>query len=427
MTACSFCKEDFYRQPRENQTQADCRPCLKGGTCADNTSLAQVQVHHTHWRLHQHSKSIYPCHTSGNHSPCHGGSLAGLDGAGYCQAGHYGPLCELCEHDNGASDDEVTLFYFNRLAAQCTECPPATNLVLIGGGVVAGLATLAVLAPLTYQHLSNGAKDRVSRAGALLVARLRSIDVVPRVKQLFAFYQTVSAIPQVYNVRMPAVYTEWTSSITGVFDLDWSNIAVPGSCLTGGFVSRLFLRGIVPLVLMAVVLFVGWASSVGSHYHRAIRGAGRRAPKAQSRRASVIALGEAAAAKQPILNGLMTTLPWVLVLSFTLCASTSTSIFAAWMCDSYESDLPSCFGDECTTPTRSFLRDDPSLECYTDRHAEVTTLAAVFVLIWPAGMPILYLSVLVPCKHAIKHRQTTRLVQATGFLHREYKPELFWW
>ena len=38
-----------------------------------------------------------------------------------------------------------------------------------------------------------------------------------------------------------------------------------------------------------------------------------------------------------------------------------------------------------------------------------------------------YIAVLWPSRRDLLQRKSTRLVRATGFLHREYKPHLFWW
>eukprot|EP00964_Phaeocystis_antarctica_P025281 scaffold14193_cov85-Phaeocystis_antarctica.AAC.3 len=42
-------------------------------------------------------------------------------------------------------------------------------------------------------------------------------------------------------------------------------------------------------------------------------------------------------------------------------------------------------------------------------------------------MPLMYMLVLFPSREALRQGRTTRMVKATAFLHKEYKPTFFWW
>ena len=54
-----------------------------------------------------------------------------------------------------------------------------------------------------------------------------ALSLMPKAKIVFAFSQSVTVLPSVYNVKLPPRYYEWTSFLD-VFVIDWSQFAVPG-------------------------------------------------------------------------------------------------------------------------------------------------------------------------------------------------------
>ena len=67
------------------------------------------------------------------------------------------------------------------------------------------------------------------------------------------------------------------------------------------------------------------------------------------------------------------------------------------------------------------LREDPSVVCNSDEHRKVEQAALVFVFIWPVGMPLMFLALL------LLSRRWPLLASGTAVLHQEYKEEFFWW
>ena len=130
-------------------------------------------------------------------------------------------------------------------------------------------------------------------------------------------------------------------------------------------------------------------------------------------------------------TALQRSLPFILLASFTLTPSVSKGIFATLACAKYQLDDPdSCKETGCNE--RSFLVEDPTIVCsdrgeIPDYYAYLRTLAWVFMVMWPIGMPLLNLAVLYPNKVALRQRRKTQGVKATQFLHKEYSPLYFWW
>jgi hypothetical protein len=85
------------------------------------------------WRLSTQTNELHVCRgydrfsvtnaSLGNGiSPCVGGADSGLEGSGYCRAGHHGKLCEACSEPQ---------HYFHEQEVKCMPCPPASSILSI--------------------------------------------------------------------------------------------------------------------------------------------------------------------------------------------------------------------------------------------------------------------------------------------------------
>jgi len=251
----------------------------------------------------------------------------------------------------------------------------------------------------------------------------------------------------VYNVQLPDLYYEWTGFLN-VFDIDWSNFFIPGACLEGGYVSRLLLRSVGPLVLIAVVFLVSFAVNIG----QALIDTG-------SFGRSFVQLG---AKRKLLTRAVVKSLPSVLFLSFCLCAPTTSAIFKTWDCVEYVEDSLAPTGkleDQVTSAGVRFLRSDLRTTCNTfvgsettrpAEYEEIESIAWMFAIIYSIIFPCIFMGVLLPSRKTLRQRRSTQIVRATAFsdpnpnanpnpnpnpdpnqvratafLHREYEPEYF--
>eukprot|EP00966_Prymnesium_polylepis_P075481 1750685-Prymnesium_polylepis.1 len=170
-----------------------------------------------------------------------------------------------------------------------------------------------------------------------------------------AFFQTVGYLPAVYGLDLPDYYYEWLGFFS-FFEIDWSGFAIPGACLEGGFRSRLWLRGIGPLTLVAGLCLAGWLWRIGAHVIQRAEG------------------------RPPWISSLLTALPMVLIIVFVLVAGTSSSIFAVWNCEEFDFD-------SAAASKVAYLRADISLRCDSsdEEYSQVESLAFAFVALWPVG------------------------------------------
>jgi len=236
---------------------------------------------------------------------------------------------------------------------------------------------------------------------------LQNVAFMPKLKLIFGFFQSVAFLPDVCGLEMPPWYSDWIPFIN-FFEVDWSGILIPGECLEGGFRTRILLRGVGPLTPIVTVPVIGcavqiiWDRMRGSHLLQSTYSRFRSA----------------------MLSSLQKTLPLVLFIAFIFVAPVSSSIFAAWTCETYELDSIAV-----PLETTAFLVADHSLQCdlSNKEYSRMVSLAFVFVGIWPIGVPFLFLVVLLRCRSPILKGRLTRLVQSTSFLHKEYVKHFYWW
>ena len=174
----------------------------------------------------------------------------------------------------------------------------------------------------------------------------------------------------------------------------------PGQCISLGFRYRLLLRVISPtLLLIAIPL-----CTIAIFYCRRACGLGTRG--------------------RWLSDALAVAVPFDLLVAFMLCPTVSKGIFDTWDCTKYE--LNGATGD-----VRTFLNADLQIVCSGNDHPEeydaITTIAYFFLLLWPIGMPLIFLLVLFPSREALRQKRSTRMVKATAFLHKEYDTMFFWW
>ena len=367
LCAVCSCMQGTFKWPFVNSTELRCDTCLSGAHCEANATLADVHVLPRHWRLSARSHVISVCREgSSGLSACAGGQSADHEGEGYCERGHYGPLCEVCVNSSQ---------YFNKEIAHCIDCPVAAETAGWSGAIIGGTGLVLVITWLVFRKYRSSALALVRR---FVIKPAATMALMPKLKLLISFYGMVSALPTVYNVQLPSQYYEWMGFLD-FLELDWSHLMIPGQCLPGGFVERLFLRGLGPLVfVLAVFLLCAVAAPVlrcFKHDRRAHVGE----KKASIRKAHTHVLTQS----------LLDALPYVLFVCFCICASTASSVFATWSCAEYEEDSTV----EPVT-TRSFLRSDPSVECNTDEWQVAANAALFFVFLWAVAMPLMFLGVL---------------------------------
>ena len=407
---CDSCQASYYSlnvtAVGSNGTRIECKACLVDAHCPVGTSLGSVQLNRGRWRLSGLARQTYSCrqHTDKDGTivtPCRGNATAGEDGNGYCEAGHYGPRCVLCRDHDGARR------YLSDSSNQCKNCPDVGSAVLIAFVVIAAVLLLVAAALLWLSRSPARFARRARMTYDWLRFRVAGVAIMPKLKILIAFYQSVVVIPEVYNVVLPDRFTNWLSFISWI-QLQWTEFIVPGNCLSGGFIGRLLLRGLTPIGVLLVLPVVRPVLSLCQR---------RRAKQPEMDTPIERPMGPMGPMGSSFALAILGALPLMLFFMYCFITSIARGIFAAWSCEEFVAD-----STQTPAETRSFLRDDLRVECWRTReHEQIRSLAVFFVMLWPVAVPLTFLALVLPIRRALVERQATRLVRATFFLHREYE------
>ena len=112
--------------------------------------------------------------------------------------------------------------------------------------------------------------------------------------------------------------------------------------------------------------------------------------------------------------GVIRALPYLLYILFFAFPLVSSRAFQAFDCEEFDDG------------TR-FLRADYSLACYGTEYGRVVSLGWVAIALYPIGVPLLYLALLLSARKAILTETPTELSRSLTFLHQDYAPSMFWW
>ena len=184
---------------------------------------------------------------------------------------------------------------------------------------------------------------------------------------------------------MPASVAALLDNFEGL-NLNIDSVGLPLPCLQiGSFFNRLLFVVLMPY--MIAVLIIVWCTS-----------------------------SEALAASSTWLKGgLIRALPYLLGLSFLAFPMVSSLAFQAFNCE--------IFDDNST-----FLRADYSLDCNdAEEYGPVVALAWTAIVIYPLGIPLSCLVLLLSTREAILTEQPTPLSRSLAFLHKDYEPSMYWW
>eukprot|EP00966_Prymnesium_polylepis_P291011 6720843-Prymnesium_polylepis.1 len=124
---------------------------------------------------------------------------------------------------------------------------------------------------------------------------------------------------------------------------EWSDFVIPASCFSGGFRGRLVIDALAPFALIVALLAARKALGIVNHLlggcKQQISPVERLSSRLSSERLS--SSGSQTTImwlKLRLLKDRRSTLPMVLFVIFCVTPSTSTSILAAWSCETFQVD-----------------------------------------------------------------------------------------
>ena len=187
---------------------------------------------------------------------------------------------------------------------------------------------------------------------------------------------------------MPGRLSNWLT-VLAPFSFDVGSFIFPDWKCVGGLITRLAFNGLWPLMLMLVVALALTA-------REGVR-------------------------KGSLQSAALRSLEGAVFLSYCVLPSVTRSLFLAFQCQS--------FGfDDLASETKSYLTASLDVECSgTGAHQPIVSLAAVFIVLWPVGFPLLYAFLLYRCRHPIQSHQLSPLSRAIRFLWSDYKDTYYWY
>uniref|UniRef100_A0A7S4F8J4 Uncharacterized protein n=1 Tax=Chrysotila carterae TaxID=13221 RepID=A0A7S4F8J4_CHRCT len=398
--ACSICDSGFYKNFSFDSGDA-CTDCsfVNGIACPRNSTLDNLRIRQGYWRHSEQTRVVYDCRNGENGwTPCAGGRDAGVEGDGYCAPGYEGPVCEVCSKTNS---------YFKESSARCVDCGDAIrNAVAL---LVACVFAIVLIVGLVSTVRSSWQPRNATAASVLLQARRlyqvwRQLGMQSKVKQAIGFYQVVASTPTVFDVSLPdESYANWVRALSWPAFVD--SIFLPGKCYSENYLALLLSGSLWPwgAIAAGLVASVAWESACK----------GKRQRPSPSWRGTIA-------------RGVGRILPFALLLTFLCVVSASTRVFKTFLCDSFVFEDGDAANDYKPV-YRSYLHDDYSLDCSSSEYRRSRNWAYALIALWPAGIPFFYSLFLGLNRKAIYDRKPNELSRSIGFLHRDYKTQLFWW
>ncbi|KAL1512389.1 hypothetical protein AB1Y20_005647 [Prymnesium parvum] len=397
-SGCTFCAENYYGSVESPLRCTSCNT-LEGVRCPANTTASTLALHRGFWRHSVTTLETWPCKSQGSWSPCRGGVDAGDEGTGYCEAEYYGPRCELCRRED---------YYFDAGAISCRPCTDVRLQAAIAFGTIAA-CVVVVFGTLAELSRSAWDEDRLVRRLRQSAGQFKSLwlraGMQCKLKTIIGFAQCISAVPSVFNVRLPDALREF-EELHEWLQLPYKiglTFAIDSTCL-GQYNVRLLLTSLWPFALILLILAicaVRQAWLMGYFYLRSVS-----AKEWCNRELAGQVLQEGG--------------PVILVLTFALVPAISSRIFRTFLCVRFQYD-------DDLSQTRRYMQEDLAVSCDSDAYSSAFVMGLLLTLLWPVGVPLLYAGLLWANREAIITGKKTQQSAAIGFLHNDYEPYAFFW
>ena len=399
---CDVCGEGYYRvDPSIPPSTDSCRLCPRGASCGLDTTMATLNLSVGFWRLSNRTIDIQSCGAQGADARCRGGVTSIGDDS--CAPGLSGPWCQVCPADT----------YFDEKDGLCQDCPELRAAPILGF-LFALLITVAVGVALFRTRRRHPLIRRYRRAVRGVLSLKSSLQAKGKIA--LSFHQIALTLDSTYSVVLPPSYTDWTRSIKNAISLfDVSDlIGIKTACLGGGYESRMIAVAVGPLLLTALVMasVIVWKliSLIPGFLPAGLMSRG--ADRHRYRTAGAPSL----AIRNAVVDGVVSGIPFMLLVSFFFVSGVSSDIFKAMACVGFGVDD---IGQDASVPAareeRFFLCKQLSIECYTSEHDSLKRVMWVFAAIWPVGVVCFYALLLYPVRDSMFSGKKTTMTRSLSF------------
>jgi hypothetical protein len=404
--ACVTCATGTYSLEYPVTTKTTCDDCTsKSGVTTCYADVLVIQE--GYWRRHNTSIAVLDCLES---SSCIGGAYVAND---LCETGYEGPLCAVCADgyyrdgqqcsvcDDSGSISSVLAFYIAVAILlvgvmtfffylKCIDTKPElekTQSIRKILGEIDNLSTDSGEVNSQVEGTVSGSDALPKptfkeRAMAWFQAEYKDLRI--KLKIVITTYQIISAIPSVLSVRFPSAF----DSFLGAFNVFNLNVvsSIPVGCTQNyTFVDELVFTTLFPIALALILLTMYILDALWQV------------------RVLVFcsALPPAVLVRLHRLNSQYLT--YFFFLTYLVLPSVSTKIFQMFLCTNVDPR------DEDNDTYDTFLIADMDISCTSEYYYKGVAYAAVMLLVYVIGVPLMYFVLLYRNREELSHRDDIQL------------------
>ncbi|GMH59823.1 hypothetical protein TrLO_g3452 [Triparma laevis f. longispina] len=391
-TACS-CDRQYYFKPGDKNDDDDgdgnsdyyvgnCTRCPVDITTCEEPGLKieTLPLVLGYWRSSGDSDNIVKCYTE---SACVHTNVTimftnGSNVNDQCNAGHHGPICNICDED-----------YAKSITGRCDICVNGKEVPIemyyLGG---AGAFVMLVISVLTVRRMMDTKNSAAEELTKMRNDKKNWFKKTRTTIKIFtSFYQVTSQFEDTLSVRFPENFENFARAIKGFITLDFIKIAKVGCIMEVNFYHKLVFMTLGPLAVSLALTLIAFVLTL---------------------------FAKTGEIRFKIIENMSATL---LSITYIVFASVSTTVLDTFNCKTY--------GDDPT----EYMVSDQSLSCDTKEHKTFQFYAGGMIFVYPVGIPLLYFGLLWKDRKELSvkaEREKNAALLKTGFLWDEYIDK-YWW
>ena len=359
---CEVCPAGSYSLIDNVQSDTTCKDCTKVvgvRSCRSN----YIEIEPKYWRRYNNSETILPCLPYFN--GCNGGYEAGDKS---CRHGYSGILCASCI--DGYYSDGVQCIQCNNTAKHFT--PIAIFYLCIGGLLLVILCIYLISKNVFEYDLLAFTRESLKRFNSKIIIQLRIIITT---------YQVVGSIQYALIAQFPYLFSKLTVIVTAFY----FNISVlfPFGCQYSkyNFIDTMILWTTLPMIFIVLLFLVSIVE-----YRRKIT-------KLKHENDTY----ERELIYDEVKNKYLFSFFFI---TYLILPSVTTVLFRMFICTNIDPNQENKDDDY-----DKYLVADVRIPCYTSYHYKGVIYSCLLIIIYPIGIPMMYLWLLSRCKDELKSRR----------------------
>ena len=300
--------------------------------------------------------------------------------------GYKGPLCGVCEEGYFENDNECL---------QCTNSSTLTPTMIVFICIVilfvmASLMSCSVKLKIFTVDADDGAATDNKKLNdiQLLFLWLKSTykNTIVKIKIIVSTFQVIIATATVLTVKMPKAFNSFTNGLS-FFNLNFATVFPIGCSANFTFIDTLIMTTVAPMIVGAM-LFVMFIFEYT--FERKKIQANKERKKGDKKKAFN-------RIKSAYTN-------YFFYLSYLILPMVSTTIFKMFICTNIDPH------NETSGESNYYLTADLNISCSSTYYKKGVLYACLMILVYPIGIPALYMHLLYQYRYEIMNRKKPKLI-----------------